>query len=79
MLRRWKRIADAMVAAEDDVENLEKSVEPRVQSCHAIPLSIIQDDAIKNMSAEMEREITKTENFVGTPKVHQITEKLKRY
>lgn len=70
-----KRTADAVVAAGGDVENLDKFVEAIKQRCPKISLSIILDDAIKEMSAEIEREATKVKNFVGTLKVHQVTGK----
>lgn len=70
-----KRTADAVVAAGGDVENLEKFVEAIEQRCPAISLSIIQDDAIKEMSAEIERYVTKVKHFVGTLKMHQVTGK----
>nr|CAI5866004.1 unnamed protein product [Callosobruchus analis] len=68
-----KRTADSIVAAGGDIENLEKFVEATERRCPAISLSIVQDDDIEQMSAEVEREVTKFKTFVGTLKVHQIT------
>lgn len=63
------------IAVGGDIENLEKFVEAIEQRCPAITLSIVQDDEIKQMSAEIEQEVTKLKPFVGTLKVHQITGK----
>ncbi|XP_022819027.1 uncharacterized protein LOC111353248 [Spodoptera litura] len=70
-----KRTADALVATGGDVENLEKFVEAIEKRCPAISLSIIPDEAIEEMSTEIDREVTKMKTFVGTLKVHQVTGK----
>lgn len=68
-----KRTADAVVAGGGDIENLDKFVDAIEQRCPAITLIVIQDDAITKMSAEIQQEVTKIKNFVGTLKVHQVT------
>lgn len=73
-----KRTADAIVAAGGDIDSLESFIESVQQRCPAITMFAIDNDAINNMSNDIQKDAKSLKSFNGTLKIHQIKGKISR-
>lgn len=67
-----KRTADAIVAVGGDIDSLESFIDSVQQRCPAITMFAIDDNAINNMTNDIQKEVKNLKSFNGTLKIHQI-------